>query len=331
LDEILKFNNPKGEPLLGKYTHEDLESWLRKKTTEKEDGKLPQLMVLPGATRNDQYFISKEKIPSLCARYLSDARSLVKDAVSKHWNKLLTEYKKEPAMENDPDFEKFLLRYLERLCHDLMEMLANPKVLLIYQEMEQDGNTVPFSVRLFEHGRLLPYSTLLNISRKEMLRDIKLSLPFWYSFTFLSGIVGFFKKFGKKKAGAHDEENDEPESQQEKAHPTDVRSKAKELEASMIPQGYSLEDYLVKLEERWGKLIDSKARKDLIEDVNNLVRDYMRRTLRIQRQFRPSRETLNQMATELVKRNQALSTISERDALILYMELQMVKYLENFR
>jgi hypothetical protein len=331
LDEIIKFNNPKGEPLLGKYTHEELEGWLRKKTTEKEDGKLPQLMVMPGATRNDQYFISKEKIPSLCARYLSDARSLVKDAVTKYWTRLVTEYKKEPAMENDPDFEKFLLRYLERLCHDLMDMLANPKVILIYQELEQDGNPVPFSARVFEHGRLLPYSTLLNISRKELLRDIKLSLPFWYSLSFLAGIVNFFKRFGKKKTRTSDEENDEPEGQPEKAHSVDVRTRAKELEASLLPQGYSLEDYLVKLEERWSKLIDAKARKNLIEDVNNLVRDYMRRTMRIQRQFKPSRETLNQMATELVKRNQALSTLSDRDALILYLELQMVKYLENYR
>ncbi|MDR1803207.1 MAG: hypothetical protein LBQ94_06320 [Treponema sp.] len=331
MDEILKFNNSKGEPLLGKYTHGELEAWLRQKTTESADGRLPQIVVMPGAAKNDQYFISKEKIPSLCTRYLSDARLKVNDAVTKHWTRLITEYEKEPAMENNSDFEKLLLKYLERLSHDLMEMIANPKVALIYQEMEQDGNVVPFSVRIFEHGRLLPYSTFLNISRKDLLRDIKLSLPFWYSFSILRGLVNFFKKFGKKKSNTRDEENDEPEVQQERAHSGDLRSAARELEASIIPQGYSLEDYLEKLQERWSKIIDPKARKNLIDDVNNLVRDYMRRTLKIQKQFRPSRETLNQMATELVRRNQALSTLSDRDSLIVYLELQMVKFMENYR
>jgi hypothetical protein len=331
MDEIIKFNNPKGEPLLGKYTHEDLENWLRKKTTEKVDDRLPQIIVMLGPTKNDQYFISKEKIPSLCARYLADARLKVKDAITKHWARLITDYSKEPAMENDADYEKLLLKYTERLGHDLLDMMADPKVLLTYQELEADGTPAPYSARLFEFGRRLPYSVLLRIPRKELLRDIKLSLPFWYSLPILAGIIGFFKNLFNKKPDTRSEENDEPVTTQEKPHSVDIRSAAKALEASMIPQGYPLEEYLEKLEDRWSRLIDLKARKNLIEDVNNLVRDYMRRSLRIQKQFRPTRETLHQMATELVRRNQALSTLSDKDSLILYMELLMVKFLENYR
>ena len=330
MSEILKFNNSKGEPLLGKFTHSDLEGWLRKKTTESPDGKLPPLVVMPGPNKNDQYFISKEKIPSLCARYLTDARLLVKDAVTKRWTRLILEYEKEPAMENDPAFEKFLLKYVERLCPDLLDMLRNSKVVLVYQELDQDVNVVPFSARVFDQGRLLPYSFILKIFRKDLLRDIKLSVPFWYSIPILVGILGFFSKLGKKTNTGGDE-NDEPEVQQEKAHSVDLRSAAKALEASMIPQGYAPEDYLSKLEDRWSKLIDPRARKNLVDDVNNLVRDYMRGNLKLQKQFRPSRETINQMATELVRRNHALSSLTEKDSLILYLELQMIKFLKNYR
>ena len=331
MNEILKFNNPKGEPLLGKYSNEDLEKWLREKTTESAEGRLPQLLLIPGTTKNEQYFISKEKVPSLCARYLADARLKVKDTVTKHWTKLIMDYTKEPAMENDVEYERLLVKYVERQSQDILEMLKNPKVFLIYQELEQNGNAVPFSARLFENGRPLPYSVLLKIARRELLRDIKLSLPFWYSLPILAGIISFFKNLRKKNSNTRSEENKDPEIQKERSHSGDIRTAAKELESSMIPQGFSLEDYLEKLEDRWSRLIDPKARKDLIEDVNNLVRDYMRRTLRIQKQFRPTIDTLNQMATELVRRNQGLSTLSGRDSLILYMELQMVKFLENYR
>jgi len=329
MDEILKFTNPKGEPLLGKYTEEALENWLRKKTTESADGKLPALILMPGSTKNEQYFILKDKILSLCSRYLTEARLQVKDTVTKQWSKLLTDFKRDKTMDSEKDFEKLLVRLVERARPELIDLLANPKFFLVYQEMERDVVGVSFSTRIFSQGRLLPYSTLLNIQRRELLRDIKLSLPFWYSLPIICDIISFFRKYFGKKTPVILNELDKQESQQGSSHAGEIKAAIKALESTLIPSGQTIDDYMKNLEDRWGRLLDPKARENLIADVNNLVRDYMRRTLRLQKQYKPTRESLNQLAANLVTSNEGLASLREREALTLYLELRMLKILKS--
>jgi hypothetical protein len=48
----------------------------------------------------------------------------------------------------------------------------------------------------------------------------------------------------------------------------------------MLPAGATLDVYLDELEEKWNRIINPQAKKNLTEDVNSLIRDYLRKTAR---------------------------------------------------
>ena len=332
LDQIIKFTNPKGVLLLSQYTNEALEEWLRKKTTESENNELPVLLVVQGA-KNERCFLLKDKALTLCARLLAEARIQVKDAVSKHWRTLLAEYRSEPAMENDSEFNKALFKFAKRLCPGLTNLLEDPKLLLVYEEVEQNQNGVPPPAEIFNKGQLLPYSALFLIRRKEILADAKLILPFWYSMPIITAIIAFFKNLARKrkavKLSPDDNANSAEGVPEEKDPAGEIRAAAEDIEFALVPPGHTLDSYLEELESRWSRLINKQARENLIEDVKSLIRDNLRRNLKIQKNFHLTQEIINQMAVNIVTRTPALASLSGRDSLILYSELYLVKLLES--
>ena len=334
LEQILKFTSSKGVLLLSLYTREMLEEWLRKKTTQSETGKLPQLLIVQGM-EGEKCFALKEKIPSLCVRLLSIARIQVKDALTKHWRKVFLEYSSEPAMDNNDEYEKTLLAYTKKYCPALVTLLEDLKLSMVYDELEHTQSGIPPAARIYSNGHLLPYSSLLLMWRKDFLQDIKLMLPFWYSTPILTAIIALFKNLGKKKksrkASTDNKESVEEDLIQEKDRSGEIRAAAQELELIMVPPGRTLDTYLEELEDRWSRLIDKQARENLIEDVKSLIRDNLRRNLKIQKHFRLTPESIHQMAQNTIVRTPSLSSLSGRDSLLIYTELYMLKLLGNIK
>jgi len=329
LDQICKFTNAKGILLLTLYANSDLEAWLRKKTTESEKNALPDLLIVHGG-EGDRFFVLKAKMPALCLRLLTLARVHVKEALSKHWRKLIMEYRAEPAMENNEEFEKTLYAFTKMHSPLLTTLLGDTKVLLVYNEMGQSDGGVPLA-NIFAGGKLLPYSSLLLLQRKELLTDVKLMVPLWYSIPILSAVIAFFKNFlGKKKTQkpySNSDGNAEDEILAEKDSAGEIRAAAQSLEAVLVPSGYTLETYMVELETRWSRLIDKQARANLIEDVKSLVRDSLRRALRLKRRFKLTQDVISQMAKQIINSAPTLASLSGRDSLVLYIELYLIKLL----
>jgi hypothetical protein len=215
-------------------------------------------------------------------------------------------------------------------------LLQDPKLLLAYEEMEQGLNGNPPVVRLFNRGLLAPYSSLLLIQRKDTLTGAKLFLPLWYSLPLISGIIAFFKNFSRKKKeakpSAENEADPIKEILEEHDRAEDIRAAAESLEQVLVPEGYSLDSYLKELEDRWSKLIDNKARENLIEDVRSLIRDHLRKYLRVRKKLTLTRDGIGKMAIDIITHNPSLTKLSERGgSLNHYVELYLVKLLGNIR
>ncbi|MDR0312367.1 MAG: hypothetical protein LBI14_02095 [Treponema sp.] len=197
MDQIVKFTGAKGLPLLGQYSTKELSEYLTKMTSKNIENKLPELLIFsgPGAER---YFILKNKIPQLCTMLLAEAREKVKKTVKKHWQYLLKNYETEPAMETDKDFERRLIQFTETLCPMLNFLLEDPKLQLVYEEIDQSKEFS--SSRIFVKGVQAPYSSLFLLKRKEILEDIRLFLPFWHSIPAFVAICSFSKQFSRKQA-----------------------------------------------------------------------------------------------------------------------------------
>jgi len=329
MDEIMKFSGPGGGLLLGQYTSEELSEWMKKKITESEKDELPALLIIKEKTRNEQYFLLKEKMIPLCSRLLHDGKILIRMAIVKQWSRLIINFETDLSMTYDAEFEKLLAKTAEKLCPELMSLLSDPKFLLIYQEMDRKENGIPATMKIISGGKLLPYSAVFLIRRKAMLQEARLALPFWYSLPIISGLIGFFKNLfsKKKKAAKQPSSANEQVTVEEKDHAGKIRMAAEELEFDIVPPGYTIDSYLDELGDRWSRLIDRQARDNLMNDVKFLAKNQLRRRMKVEKQFEPTRDTLNQMAYNMVIHNPALSSISARDSLLLFMELYMVKLL----
>jgi len=60
----------------------------------------------------------------------------------------------------------------------------------------------------------------------------------------------------------------------------ELASAAKKAQGRLLPSGYTVDRYLGETQDRWNRLINPDAKKNLTEDVNSLIRDYLRRTIR---------------------------------------------------
>jgi hypothetical protein len=336
-DSIIKFTNDKGITLLSQYTGKELEAYIRKKTTESENNEVPPWIMIT-AGNDEKWFIKKGNLLPLVTRFLLEARPLILKEIDSRWRHLIQDYKKEPAMENDAEFDKLLASLIGIVSPTLKIFLNDPKLLWVYNEIEQvHGIITPPVSRIFHNGKLISMGLLFGLKRREILAGVKLSLPFWYSLPIVISILAFFAKFRRKKKVSRqvmprtvdidfEEEVSPPRSS---AH--EIVNSARTMENSLVPQGKTLNEYLREVENRWSKLLDKEARKNLVEDINSLVRDNLRKALRVRKHIRLTEEDLKELAEGIIKGTPSLETLKANDYLSLYMQLYMVKLLLTIR
>ncbi|QQO09548.1 hypothetical protein [Breznakiella homolactica] len=337
LDNVIKFTDKNGVPLLGQYTQEALEDFLKTKTTESKQDELPELLIVRGL-QDERWFVKKTKMLPLCTRLLGDARPLIRKAISKRWLKILKEYQNEPAMESDAEFERLLLKYMTELAPALTALLEDQKLYLVYEELERTQSDIPETSRLYRNGVLIPLNELLLIRRKDTLTDTKILLPFWHSIPILTWLIGFFKNLGKRKqiSRAMEQEN---QAAEDEIIPTKkitsqqhtLKAAAQDLKEQLVPEGETLDSYLQILQERWSRLLNAQAKQNLIEDVNALVRDRLRQILRIQKNSTLTEDTLHRMSNAIINDTPALQRLGSRESLTMYIEIYVIKLVLNIR
>ena len=80
--------------------------------------------------------------------------------------------------------------------------------------------------------------------------------------------------------------------------------------------------------QEWNDRISKQAHDDLVEDINTLIRDYTRKTLRTLKTEHLNRERIASLAEALVN-TPSLMKIKNHPALKRYIELYMVKLIKN--
>ncbi|MDR1178789.1 MAG: hypothetical protein LBK64_08170, partial [Spirochaetaceae bacterium] len=337
LDDIIKFADNKGIPLLGQYSQEALEQYLKTKTTEAKEDELPELLIVRGL-QEERWFVKKVRMLPLCARLLADARIRIRQAISRRWLKLLKQYQNEYAMENDEEFESLLRKYLYDLAPTLGAVLGDQKLYLAYCELEKTQGGIPESSRIYADGVLIPLASLLLIRRKDLLTDTRILLPFWYTVPIISEIIAIFKNWGKQrklkkmrrqKKEAGDE--DMLPAKQSALQQHRLKAAAQELRDSLIPEGHTLDSYLDLLHDRWNRLLGKQAKKNLTEDIHSLIRDRLRHTLRMQPNAALTGSSLAKMADKIISDTPALYRLSAQDSLKLYIQLYMTKIILNIK
>ncbi len=97
-----------------------------------------------------------------------------------------------------------------------------------------------------------------------------------------------------------------------------------ELQQSYVGKDGNVDATLEELIERWNPLLDPVAKANLVEDVNSLVRDFLRRMKVGFRLIPPDRPRIQGFAEKL-SQSDVFDQIRRKDALKTYLELYMLK------
>jgi hypothetical protein len=339
--DIVGFTDLSGRLLVEAYGQNNLDELLKEKSTRISDSAgagtaLPEMLIFRNII-DEQVFINKSKVFPLTAKLLGDVRAQVRKALSARWTKKLRDFQSEAAMENDRDFERVLTNYAFQASSNLGMLLRDQKVYLVQAELERSQGGLLQYTRLFDdHGKLLPMSTLLLMNRRELLADIKILLPFWYSIPIISAIIGFFKRLKARKDDVEEEPEQEFEEPRPKPRSGDMVSldlllkrAATQFLSEKVPAGQTVDHYMATLEKRWRKILDREAHRQMAQDVQALIKKKLQRMMAIRTGKRAGVQPITEMADAILFETPSLMDLDSTEAMKLYIALYISKLLKN--
>lgn len=336
MDTILKFTDTKGIPLYGQYTEKDLKAFLQKETTESTNNELPALLVLK-TDDDSRYFIYKNNVIPLILRLASDAHTDINEKLTNDWFKKLQNFEKLPEMNEEKAFNDRLEDELRLESPVLYSLLTSNFLPILNIEFQQNSITGAQG-SIFEGDELISYAGILQLNRIEILENAKILLPIWYTIPIISWLIALFtKKSTKKKKTQNkskkivknaEEETNETVKQKPISKKDELIKAAKKIETSFVPEGSTIEAELVTYKKQWNKMISKEANNNLTEDVNALIRDYMRKVLRTLPSKSFTADRITELATTLVN-TPNMKKITERNAILQYTQLYMIYIVKN--
>ncbi len=99
------------------------------------------------------------------------------------------------------------------------------------------------------------------------------------------------------------------------------------LRDQAVPEGQSLEGALSELAAKWNPLFAEPQKKNLVEDVNALARDFLRSLRRGFLASPPTMQRLRELADRLAT-SRNLDKIKKKEPLTRYLELYFIKSLQ---
>jgi hypothetical protein len=195
---------------------------------------------------------------------------------------------------------------------------------------------------------------LMDLDRIKLIQEVRAKIPLYYSLPIISLFIHFLKlilgRKGKKleqntkqsifpesESHAHKkirenkpmQSNDENNSMNNGKKSLSAAEYARlmtEVKKELLGNGQSIENSLTILVEKWNPLIDPSAKANLLEDVNALIRDFLRGLKKSFRVKPPSALRIKTLAKELSNKD-VLGKIKHKESLIRYIELYMIQHL----
>lgn len=335
--DIMEFKDDKENLLYKKVGRETYESFIRS-LLEEEENQPPQLMTVKNA-HQEEVFILYRIVPIYLEENLKIIRKDMYEDLRRKWIQDLEKCEFTDEMENDRVFENLLKKYL-------IDHYANFYALLNYGLLKQiqkfpgigDKQKAIIMLYIDEiNQQILPLARLFDISRKDLMRDVKTMVPFWKTNKVLRFMVLFFRKLVMSRTArqAMKEEKIKKKHKNvkdfQKISDNDGLGNSVEvLKEQFLVPGTTVEAELENLIERWNPLIDAVAKRNLVEDVNSFIRDYVRKLKRSFITNPPDRERVENIANSL-SQAQAFDAIKDKDSLIRYMSIYIIKLLGEIR
>ena len=160
-------------------------------------------------------------------------------------------------------------------------------------------------------------------------------MPFWYAIPFFSWLLSLLLKKPTSKEKKQEktkkpvEQHTETEERQKKtSSKSEIIKAISQVEKELIPEGSTIDEELSNYLQQWNKQITKQSREQLTEDVNSLIKDYIRTTARTLKSSSFNIQRINNLADTLIK-TPALQKIREQASLKRYTQLYILKLVKN--
>ena len=324
MKQITQFTDSRGVPLLGQYSEETLQKFMKEKASSSEKYIIPDILTFANAS-NDRFYLLTEKVVPLLISLINEARKPVRELCIKKWHEMLINFEQDDSMKNDMAFNELLKEITAHSAPNLYGLLNASFILSIIADPRLNEIQAMEINRIFPAGKPAAYSEILMLNRHEILSDTKILLPFWYTIPIISSIIAFFKRKKKTPQPAQPEKKETTYKKPKQR----LKDAAEKISAEFIPEGMTLDQTLEKALDEWNQTLGHPARENLTEDVNALIRDYLRGINRTLSFSSFTADRVRSLAKTLLE-SSSLLKIKERKALQNYAELYIVKLVSQY-
>ena len=324
MKQITQFTDSRGIPLLGQYSEETLQNFMKEKTSTSEKYIIPDILTFTNSS-NDRFYLLTEKVVPLLISLINEARKPIKELCIKKWHDMLINFEQDESMKNDSAFNDLLKEITVHSAPNLYGLLNATFILSIIADPRLNEIQAMEINRIFPAGNPASYSEILMLNRHEILSDTKILLPFWYTIPIISAIIAFFKRKKKTPQTAQPEKKEVADKKPKQK----LKDVAEKISNEFVPEGMTITQALEKNLDEWNHTLSHPARENLTNDVNALIRDYLRginKTLSVS-SFNPDR--VRGLAKTLLE-SPGLSKIKDRNALKNYVELYILKLASQY-
>lgn len=370
LVDLYEFKDRNGYYLLKKYSREFLNQTIEDKIRVKKGDNLPELIRILTPTGREFYIHKSGIIPFCLKKLYEASRELRRWYINKWIDLLKHNSKSEIMFHDDIFLEdlqeKLQLSYpvLSVLFNYNFLFLANQE-----NQNEKTKPHVTRLLDMDKRS-LRPLTEILELSRQDLLDEARTYLPFWETIPLLRSIIKALKRLfvgksrdsvkhrekvkkrlkarygdsmpvgevsGSNRNRPEPERVDEISTTEVKRGKTlvpklrsDYKKALRKLKSHFVGENDSIDSKLEFLAEKWNPLYDPGAKKNLVTDVNSIVRDFLRSLRRGFRVKPPDIDRVKNLAKTLVK-NKSFDEIKKRDYLTQYIEIYMIKLLGDNR
>ena len=354
--DLYQLKDEKGTPFINKHSRDFVHSFLKEKTTRSGQENIPPIVRVHAKEHKKDYFIHKDFVVPVFLQKLAESGEELRRHYVEEWTAALKEDRPPEPSRTDAAFRRDVEMKVAR-DFPLITALANGGMLaLVASEVHLPDATKGELRKCFAVENILrPYDELLGLSRQELVKNARMYLPFWMTVPILSGIMKLFRRMfgGGGKPKVDDEESAAPGRPEAKivarsaataaaapaaSGPTSAHAAQREnlirykrsvlsLVAQYVPRGATIDSTLAQLSEKWNPLYAAAQKKNLVEDVNALVRDFLRPVRRSFFAAPPDLKRIHALAEQL-STSKALAQIKKRDPLMRYIELYMIRCLQ---
>jgi hypothetical protein len=352
--DLYNLKDEKGATYISKHSNEFIHDFLREKTKATKEEPIPYLVRVHSAAQKKDYFIQRDFLVPVYLKKLTETSEQLRKEYLDEWSAEMREDRIPAVAKNDAAFRRDVEMRVKQGA-PLLAALSNGALLFAAAETTRIADDARAELRkcFVVENILRPFDELLGISRVSFLKDVRIYLPFWMTMPVLSGVLRMFRRM--LKGGRGIEEAKPPTASiiprplqavapkpvasaagaaPGAARPTTSRDSllrykqsVQSLTAQYVPRGKTIDATLEELAEKWNPLYATEQKRNLVEDVNALVRDFLRPVRKSFLVRPPDLKRIHALAEQL-STSKSLAKIKKRDLLMRYLELYMIRCLQ---